>query len=70
MSIEIVPLAEADIAGVVDCVQSTFADDPYFRWAFDPAKVRATKTPSQSDNDGDKLKGDISIDDPSCQESK
>ncbi|KAJ5994357.1 Acyl-CoA N-acyltransferase [Penicillium sp. IBT 35674x] len=43
MSIEIVPLAEADIAGVVDCVQSTFADDPYFRWAFDPAKFKAER---------------------------
>lgn len=41
MSIEIVPLSRADIPGAVECVQKAFADDPYFRWAFDdPAKVR------------------------------
>ncbi|KAJ5610683.1 Acyl-CoA N-acyltransferase [Penicillium lagena] len=39
MSIEIVPLARADIPGAVECVQKAFADDPYFRWAFDdPSK--------------------------------
>lgn len=39
MSIEIVPLAEADIPGAVDCVQEAFLDDPYFRWVFnDPSK--------------------------------
>lgn len=41
MSIEIVPLALADIPGAVECVQQAFSDDPYFRWAFDdPSKVR------------------------------
>jgi hypothetical protein len=41
MSIEIAPLAQADIPGAVECVQQAFADDPYFRWAFDdPSKVR------------------------------
>lgn len=70
MSIEIVPLAEADIAGVVDCVQSTFADDPYFRWAFDAAKVRATKTPPQSDSDSDKLKSHNPIDGSNFQKNK
>lgn len=41
MAIEIVPLAKEDITGAVDCVQKVFADDPYFRWAFnDPFKVR------------------------------
>lgn len=40
MSIEIVPLTQADIPGAVDCVQKAFADDPYFRWVFDvPSKV-------------------------------
>ena len=40
MSIEILPLAQADIPGAVECVQQAFADDPYFRWAFDdPSKV-------------------------------
>ncbi|KAJ5236329.1 hypothetical protein N7489_006420 [Penicillium chrysogenum] len=34
MSIEIVPLAQTDIPGAVDCVQKAFANDPYFRWAF------------------------------------
>ncbi|KAJ5923434.1 Acyl-CoA N-acyltransferase [Penicillium verhagenii] len=43
MSIEIVPLAEPDIPGTVDCVQSTFADDPYFRWAFDASKFKAER---------------------------
>lgn len=41
MSIEIVPLSRADIPDAVECVQRAFADDPYFRWAFNvPAKVR------------------------------
>lgn len=41
MSIEIAPLAKADIPDAVDCVQRAFADDPYFRWVFsDPSKVR------------------------------
>jgi hypothetical protein len=40
MAIEIVPLAQGDIPGAVDCVQKAFSDDPYFRWAFDdPSKV-------------------------------
>ncbi|KAJ5225519.1 hypothetical protein N7468_006744 [Penicillium chermesinum] len=38
MSIEIVPLVEADIPGAVDCVQRSFADDPYFRWVFNLSK--------------------------------
>lgn len=43
MSIEVAPLARADIPGAVECVQKAFADDPYFRWAFDdPSKVRYT----------------------------
>lgn len=45
MSIEITPLAQADIPGAVECVQQAFADDPYFRWAFDdPSKVWAILT--------------------------
>lgn len=41
MSIEIVPLSRTDIPDAVECVQRAFADDPYFRWAFDdPTKVR------------------------------
>ncbi|KAJ6104657.1 Acyl-CoA N-acyltransferase [Penicillium sp. IBT 18751x] len=39
MSIEIVPLAEADIPGAVDCLQRAFSDDPYFKWVFnEPSK--------------------------------
>lgn len=46
MPIEIVPMAEADIPGAVECVQRAFADDPYFRWAFnDRSKVRDTISP-------------------------
>ena len=41
MSIEILPLAEADIPGAVDCLQKAFSDDPYFQWVFnEPSKVR------------------------------
>lgn len=45
MSIEIVPLSRVEIPEAVECVQRAFADDPYFRWAFnDPAKVRDTSS--------------------------
>ncbi|KAJ5579737.1 Acyl-CoA N-acyltransferase [Penicillium hispanicum] len=44
MSIEIVPLAKADIPGAVDCVQKAFADDPWFQWAFDdPSKFNVQR---------------------------
>ncbi|CAG7990487.1 unnamed protein product [Penicillium salamii] len=44
MSIEITPLAQADIPGAVECVQQAFADDPYFRWAFDdPSKFNVER---------------------------
>ncbi|KAJ5724716.1 Acyl-CoA N-acyltransferase [Penicillium malachiteum] len=44
MSIEILPLAEADIPGAVDCLQRAFSDDPYFRWAFDdPSKFNVER---------------------------
>jgi hypothetical protein len=40
MAIEIVPLTKADIPAAVECVQKAFADDPFFRWAFnEPSKV-------------------------------
>lgn len=49
MSIEIGPLAHADIPGAVECVQQAFSDDPYFRWAFDdPSKV--WKVPTRKSN--------------------
>lgn len=39
MPIQILPLQKEDIPEVVDCIQQGFADDPYFRWVFDAAKV-------------------------------
>jgi hypothetical protein len=39
MSVEIVPLTKEDIPAAVECIQTAFADDPYFRWVFDLAKV-------------------------------
>lgn len=39
MAIKVVPLQEADISGVVECIQEGFADDPYFQWVFDASKV-------------------------------
>jgi len=39
MSVDIVPLCKADIPGAVECIQQSFADDPFFIWAFDdPSK--------------------------------
>ncbi|KAA8648891.1 hypothetical protein EYZ11_006047 [Aspergillus tanneri] len=35
MAIEIVPLTEKDIPEAVECVQTAFAEDPYFLWLFD-----------------------------------
>lgn len=35
MGIEIHPITAADIPSVVDCIQVSFADDPYHLWAFD-----------------------------------
>ncbi|KAJ5287834.1 Acyl-CoA N-acyltransferase [Penicillium angulare] len=44
MSIEVIPLAEADIPSAVDCLQKAFADDPYFCWAFDdPSKFNVQR---------------------------
>ncbi|KAJ5806498.1 uncharacterized protein N7503_004100 [Penicillium pulvis] len=38
MAIEILPLTEADIPGVIQVIQQAFADDPYFKWVFDGSK--------------------------------
>ncbi|KAK5060087.1 hypothetical protein LTR84_009971 [Exophiala bonariae] len=35
MGIEIHPITAADIPSVADCIQQSFADDPYHIWAFD-----------------------------------
>ncbi|PLB54766.1 acetyltransferase, GNAT family [Aspergillus steynii IBT 23096] len=37
MAIEILPLTKQDIPAAVECVQTAFADDPYFQWLFDDA---------------------------------
>jgi hypothetical protein len=42
MPIDVVPLTKADIPAAIDIIQCAFADDPYFKWVFDPAKVRYT----------------------------
>lgn len=42
MAIEVVPLVEKDIPVAVACIQKAFADDPYFKWLFDPSKVRSS----------------------------
>ncbi|KAF9890830.1 hypothetical protein FE257_005401 [Aspergillus nanangensis] len=38
MAIAIVPMTERDIPEAVECVQTTFAEDPYFLWLFDNTK--------------------------------
>jgi hypothetical protein len=39
MAIEVVNLTEEDIPEAIEVIQRAFADDPYFKWVFDPAKV-------------------------------
>ncbi|KAH3079280.1 hypothetical protein KXW28_004374 [Aspergillus fumigatus] len=38
MAIEVVNLTEEDIPEAIEVIQRAFADDPYFKWVFDPAK--------------------------------
>ncbi|RHZ64258.1 GNAT family N-acetyltransferase [Aspergillus thermomutatus] len=38
MAIEVVNLTEADIPAAIEVIQQAFADDPYFKWVFNPAK--------------------------------
>lgn len=38
MSFQIVPMTEQDIPKAVECVQTAFADDPYFHWLFDSSE--------------------------------
>ena len=42
MAVEVLPLTETDIPGAIEIIQKAFADDPYFKWAFDSSKVRYT----------------------------
>ncbi|GIJ83828.1 hypothetical protein Asppvi_002658 [Aspergillus pseudoviridinutans] len=37
MAIEVVNLTEADIPEAIEVIQRAFADDPYFKWVFNPA---------------------------------
>ena len=39
MTIQVVPLTEADIPGAIEVIQRAFEDDPYFAWVFDRSKV-------------------------------
>ncbi|EAW07638.1 GNAT family N-acetyltransferase [Aspergillus clavatus NRRL 1] len=38
MAIEVFPLTEADIPEAIEVIQQAFADDPYFKWVFNPTK--------------------------------
>ena len=40
MAIDIVLMTERDIPAAVKCVQTAFAEDPYFRWMFTASRVR------------------------------
>ncbi|KAL2822769.1 acyl-CoA N-acyltransferase [Aspergillus cavernicola] len=37
MDIQILPLSKADIPQAVECIQTVFADDPFFQYMFDPS---------------------------------
>lgn len=39
MALQIVPMTKQDIPEAVECVQTAFADDPYFHWLFDSSEV-------------------------------
>jgi hypothetical protein len=40
MDIQILPLSRSDIAQAVECIQTVFADDPFFQYMFDQNTVR------------------------------
>lgn len=40
MLVEIRRMTKEYIPGAIECVQTGFADDPYFNWVFDVSKVR------------------------------
>lgn len=46
MAIEVVPLTKSDIPEAVDIILAAFADDPYFKWVFDPNTVSLLYLPS------------------------
>lgn len=39
MDIHILPLSRPDIPAAVECIQTVFADDPFFRYMFDQSTV-------------------------------
>ncbi|KAK2871759.1 hypothetical protein FQN49_002856 [Arthroderma sp. PD_2] len=50
MAIEIRRMTEEDIPGAIECVQTGFADDPYFRWVFDPSKFSKARNDASLTN--------------------
>jgi hypothetical protein len=40
MDIQILPLTKSDIPQAVECIQTVFADDPFFLYMFDQNTVR------------------------------
>ncbi|EED14845.1 GNAT family acetyltransferase, putative [Talaromyces stipitatus ATCC 10500] len=46
MSIQILPLQQEDIPGVVECIQEGFADDPYFKWVYDGTRFNKERNSS------------------------
>ncbi|GAM33383.1 hypothetical protein TCE0_004r00238 [Talaromyces pinophilus] len=52
MPIQILPLQQKDIPGVVECIQEGFADDPYHLWVFDGSKEVADHQDDGVDGDG------------------
>lgn len=45
-AMEVVPLTESDIPNTIEIIQQAFADDPYFKWAFDQATVCMPPAPN------------------------
>lgn len=40
MTVQIHPLAPRDIPDAVECIQTVFSDDPFFRYIFNQSTVR------------------------------
>jgi hypothetical protein len=43
MAVQIVPMTKQDIPEAVECVQTAFADDPYFHWLFNSSEVSSVQ---------------------------
>ena len=48
MTVEVVPLTEADIPDAIEVIQQAFAEDPYFQWVFDPSNVSSDRQTKHS----------------------